>query len=251
MSKETKSVNNDFYDLLGDEWYERFDHPIALLRSENKTRNPWISEVLSQNVKISSKILDIGCGGGLLTSYLAEKGYQVYGIDLSQKSLDVAILQDTDQKISYLKASAEKLPYDDMSFDAVCMMDLLEHVDDYSIVIQEASRVLKPGGILFFHTFNRNLLSKIVIINGVEWFVKNTPNDMHIYEKFIKPSELKKVFNQNFLEVEHLKGLIPNILSKSFLKLLLKREIDGNFSFKFCRSLKTGYVGYARKTQDV
>jgi 2-polyprenyl-6-hydroxyphenyl methylase/3-demethylubiquinone-9 3-methyltransferase len=126
-------------------------------------------------------------------------------------------------------------------------MDLLEHVPSYQKALEEASRVLKKGGLLFFHTFNRNLVSHIVIIKGVEWFVKNTPKNLHVYSFFIKPKELGSVLENQGLKIETLKGLIPDAKSLGFWRMLFKKELKEDFRFKFSKSLLTGYVGMAKK----
>jgi 2-polyprenyl-6-hydroxyphenyl methylase / 3-demethylubiquinone-9 3-methyltransferase len=247
MERKTGLVNNDFYDDLHEAWKEGIHHPIALLRSENTVRNPWIQNIIHDHFSSSVSVLDIGCGGGLLTSYLNMQGHKVTGIDLSQGSLDFAKKQDLASKINYVYASADSLPFEDSSFDVVCAMDLLEHVDDYKKVISEASRVLKPGGLMFFHTFNRNALSYIMIIKGVEWFVKNTPQNMHHYDHFIKPKELKSCLEQYGLKTSLIQGLVPDPLSKGFWKMLLRKTVDDSFRFKFIKNTFTGYVGFAQK----
>ena len=156
-------INNDFYEELGDGWYTATDHPIALLRAENKVRVPWILSEIGPR----KTVLDIGCGAGILTNALAEKGHTVHGIDLSERSLQVAKTRDATQSVVYKQASGYSLPYPAQTFDVVCAMDLLEHVEEPQKIIAEASRVLKPNGLFFFHTFNRNLLSYLLIIKAV------------------------------------------------------------------------------------
>ena len=175
MAIKGREVNNAFYDSLESLWDGAPDHPIALLRAENAIRTPWVQRMIKKTFPKSCSVLDIGCGGGLLTNPLALDGHQVVGIDLSESSLEWAKKTDTTRSVSYLKADAKQIPLQDGSFDVVCAMDLLEHVTDPNLVIKEASRLLKPHGHLYFHTFNRNLLSYLLVIKGVEWFVKNTP----------------------------------------------------------------------------
>lgn len=245
---ETKNVvNNSFYDALHEEWYERSDHPVALLRSENALRNPWIAEMIQELLGKEAKVLDMGCGGGLLTQFLSDLGHQVTGIDLSASSLEVAKKRDLQGRIRYERADAASLPSPNDSFDVVCAMDLLEHVEAPEALIAEASRVLKNGGLFFFHTFNRNLLSRLMIIKGVEWCVKNTPPNLHVYPLFIKPEELGVLCAQHDLEVCCYKGVSPNFRKSAFWKMLFTREVPEDFSFVFTKSLATGYCGFARK----
>jgi len=114
-------------------------------------------------------------------------------------------------------------------------------------VIQEASRLLKPGGLFFFHTFNRTFLSWLIVIKGVEWCVKNAPPDMHIHRLFIKPAELQKICEDLGLKQEEIKGLNVKVLSKAFWQMVLKRTVPDDLEFVFTDSLKVGYSGFARK----
>src|SRR6201999_1216443 len=113
--------------------------------------------------------------------------YRVTGLDASPESLVVAARHDETGSVRYERGDALALPYADASFDAVCAMDFLEHVEEPARVVAECSRVLRPGGLFFFHTFNRSFLAWLVVIKGVEWFVRNTPRDMHVLRLFIPP----------------------------------------------------------------
>jgi 2-polyprenyl-6-hydroxyphenyl methylase/3-demethylubiquinone-9 3-methyltransferase len=243
--RSQKDINNAFYDTLGEEWYTATDHPIALLRAENAVRIPWILK----NIGSKKTVLDIGCGAGLLTNALAKEGHTVFGIDLSLKSLETAQKHDTTKSVSYKLANAYSLPYPDQTFDVVCAMDVLEHVDQPEKLIQEASRVLKPNGLFFFHTFNRNFLSYLLIIKGVDWFVPNTPQNMHVYPLFIKPKELEKMCQKEKLHIQKFLGFRPQIFSWATLKMLFTRKISSDFGFCFSKNLSTGYCGYAKKNR--
>lgn len=238
------NINNAFYDTLGEMWYTGQAHPVALLRAENAFRIPWVSSVIGP---LPCSVLDIGCGAGMLTNALALQGHKVSGIDLSASSLEIAKKADTTGSVTYIPGVAEALPFAAASFDVVSALDLLEHVTDPKRVIDEASRVLKPGGLFFFHTFNRNLLSYLLVIKGVEWYVKNTPERMHVYNLFIKPKELSGMCREAGLAVAEIRGSRPLFGNLSFWKGLLKREVPTDFRFAFTRSLATGYIGYARK----
>lgn len=247
MKKFNPDVNNAFYDQLNDKWWEASDHPIALLRAENQIRNPWISDMIKTHCGSPVKVLDIGCGGGLLTTHLAMHNHIVTGIDTSQSSLDIARAKDPSGNITYLQSCAMNLPFEKNCFDVVTAMDLLEHVPCYKSVIKEASKTLKKDGLFFFHTFNRNFLSYVMIIKGVEWFVKNTPENMHVYDKFITPKELKNTLHEHNLEIMSLQGLIPDFTSKGLWKMLICKKVDSDFRFKFVKNTLTGYVGIAKK----
>jgi 2-polyprenyl-6-hydroxyphenyl methylase/3-demethylubiquinone-9 3-methyltransferase len=126
-------------------------------------------------------------------------------------------------------------------------MDVLEHVEEPSLLISEAARVLRPGGLFFFHTFNRNFLSYLLVIKGVEWCVPNAPKNMHVYPLFIKPAELEEICLNRNLQIIQMQGFIPKIFSRSLWQMLVKRKVPQSFSFRFSKSLTTGYCGYAQK----
>lgn len=243
-------INNQFYEELNDAWYEAENHPIALLRAENAVRNPWIVKTLRDYRKEKCHILDIGCGAGLLANELALAGHSVKGIDLSYSSLEQAKKRDSTKSVEYLCANAEHLPFPDAAFDAVCAMDFLEHVEKPKQIIQEASRVLKPGGLFFFHTFNRNLLSYFLVIKCVDWLVPNAPSHMHVYPLFIKPDELKSYCLKADLQMRCMQGLMPNFKHSAFWKSFFRRRVRPDFPFIFTPSTKVGYVGFAHKKQS-
>lgn len=242
------TINNDIYNQLGERWYTAKDDPVALLRAEAKCRDPWVIQVIqSQFQEQSTQVLDVGCGGGFLSNRLAKEGYRVTGVDLSETSLEVARRYDSTQSVRYLSADAYSLPFKAGSFDVVSAMDFLEHVDRPERAIQEISRVLKPGGLFFFHTFNRNPISNFVVIKLVEWFVKNTPPHMHLSHLFIRPRELTQFCKDSGLNVIEMRGLRPNLFSRAALKSLWTGSVEEGFSFFFVRSLLISYCGYAKK----
>lgn len=246
MEGQTNRINNAFYEGLGEGWYDDNTHPIALLRSENATRNPWIIEQIRAHFERSCDILDIGCGAGFLSNALASQGHRVTGVDISAKSLAIAGKRDTTGSVRYLQLDAFALPFPERSFDVVCAMDFLEHVEMPGQIVREAARLLRPHGLFFFHTFNRNLMSWLIVIKGVEWCVPNTPTNMHVYSYFIKPSELKSWCEESGLVLKEMRGLSPRLFSRAFWKSLMTRKVDERLQFKFTSSLKTGYLGVAQ-----
>ena len=243
------AVNNDIYNTLGQRWYEADDDPVALLRAESKLHGPWIIDRLKCEGlgALTTKILDVGCGAGFKSNYLAEQGFDVTGIDLSSDSLAVARKYDKTGKVKYLEANAEHLPFADGSFDCVVAMDFLEHVEDPAAIIKEISRVLRPGGLFFFHTFNRNWFAGIVIIKLVEWFVANTPKHLHVLRLFVKPEEVAAGCSAAGLTVKEMQGVRPNLLNPKLLWTLVTGEVPRNFSFSFVRSTMVAYSGYSIK----
>jgi 2-polyprenyl-6-hydroxyphenyl methylase/3-demethylubiquinone-9 3-methyltransferase len=195
-------------------------------------------------LKEKVKFLDIGCGAGWLANALSEKGHEVTGIDLSEKSLEIARKTDPTEQVTYLQAHAYSLPFSSGSFDAVSALDLLEHVEEPELVIAEAARVLRPGGFFFFHTFNRTPLSYLLIIKGVDWFVPNPPKAMHLYSLFIRPSELKEMLGAYKLQLASIEGFRPSF-NCALLSLPFQRRISPDLTFRFSKNLLTGYTGYA------
>jgi len=241
-------VYNQIYDDLKEKWYEADDDPVAVLRAENKLKNPWVLKEIAKNFDPKeTKILDVGCGGGFLSNFLAPEIKEVHAIDISGESIKVAKKYDTTGKVKYLTGDASELPYEDNSFDVVCLMDMLEHVENPAEVIKEGGRVLKPGGQLFFHTFNRTPMSWFLAIKFLEWFVPGTPKNMHVYHLFIKPKELQKMGEDIGLSDFFFTGTKAVMFSMSTLKSLISRKLHPDFKFKFTKSLGVGYVGYARK----
>lgn len=253
-----KRVDNRIYQELGDRWYGAQDDPVALLRAEAKLRNPWIaSMILNRRGDQSVKLLDLGCGGGLLSNWLAAESerigcdWQITGVDLAEGALRIARLHDETGGVNYQVADAAELPFADHSFDVVCAMDLLEHVEEPGKVLLEAARVLRPRGMFFFNTFNRTPLSALTAIYSVRWFVKNTPRRLHVYRMFIKPEEMMRLCRRAGLRVEALMGVRPVFQARTWLRLASTREVPRNFEFEFCDSLRGGYCGVAFKSMSV
>jgi 2-polyprenyl-6-hydroxyphenyl methylase / 3-demethylubiquinone-9 3-methyltransferase len=243
-------VNNDIYDQLGERWYTARDDPIALLRAESRVRNPWIAGGIRQAFPSGEvKVLDIGCGGGFLSNYLARAGFTVTGLDVAAGSLTIAQRHDATGRARYVRGDAYRLPYNDGAFQAACAMDFLEHVDEPGRALTEASRILQPRGLFFFATFNRNFISWLFGIKGVEWFVKNTPPRLHELGHFIKPAELRTMCEESGLHINELRGFAPRF-NRAFWRLLATGVVGDDFTFQFGRNPLTGYIGIAVKNSD-
>jgi 2-polyprenyl-6-hydroxyphenyl methylase/3-demethylubiquinone-9 3-methyltransferase len=242
--EEGPLVNNEFYDELGERWHQGDVHAIALLRAETPTRLAYIRETLArEGVKPGARILDVGCGGGLIANPLAADGCRVVGVDRSASSLDAArthVPAGADAR--YAVADALKLPEPDASFDAVLMMDLLEHLDEPARAVVEAARVLKPGGLLFFHTFNRTPESWLLAVKGIGFVTREGPANVHSYSMFVTPAELEAAGRACGLAPRDLRGIRP-VLGRTFLLSLLRRRVHPDFSFTLTRSTRVGYVG--------
>jgi 2-polyprenyl-6-hydroxyphenyl methylase/3-demethylubiquinone-9 3-methyltransferase len=237
-------VDNGVYDQLGERWYQAEDDPIALLRAENRLLGAWILEQLGP---APLDILDVGCGGGLLANPLAAAGHRVMAVDLSRPSLAVARRHDPGGTVAYLAMDARRLAFAGQRFDAVCMMDFLEHVEDREAVLAEAARVLRPGGRLFCHTFNRTPASWLLAVHGLAWVLPNVPERLHVFRLFLKPAELEALCARQGLKVEGWRGVRPRLALRPWLRLLARGRVGGDFAFAFGRSLRVGYCGVARR----
>ena len=242
-----RAVNNRWYDSLDRQWYEARDNPVALLRAEASHRNPWIASILDRELGPGPhSVLDLGCGAGFLANDLAARGHRVTGIDTSAEALGVARRYDRTRSADYQLGDACALAFPDASFDCVCAMDLIEHVTEPDRLIAEAARVLRPGGLFFFHTFNRTWQAHLIVIKGVEWFVRNTPKDLHVIELFRAPEEVAAMCRREALDPVAIRGSRPRFRWPLW-RMLVTGEVGDDFRFTFTRSTKLGYTGYARK----
>ena len=231
-------VRNDLdrFDLKADEWWKPNGEFSSL-----KGLNPPRFEFFDRYVPDwnGAKVLDVGCGGGYTSEFLAKRGAIVSGIDLSKKSIEAARKHaaQTDLKIDYQHGSAEALPYGDNSFDAVICVDVLEHINDLNQVVSEIHRVLKQNCMFFFDTINRTFKSKIAVIWLMEVIFKNIPRGAHDWRKFIKPEELRNIM----ISV----GLV-NIEMKGF-HVCGRDKKTRNFNIQINDNLSIIYIGKAVK----
>jgi len=187
------------------------------LHQINPLRLAWIDELASLSGK---QVLDVGCGGGILSDSMARKGAQVTGIDLSTKALRVAqlhALEASTAGVSYREVSAEALAAEQpASFDVVTCMEMLEHVPDPSSVVRACSELVKPGGWVFFSTINRNPKSFLFAIVGAEYLLQMLPKGTHEYAKMIRPSELAGYCRSANLDLVQTRGMEYNPLTKRY-----------------------------------
>ena len=241
------TINNEIYNELGERWYTAFDDPVALLRSQGSLLVPWIDQVIKENLNYSSKnVAELGCGGGFLSNGLASYGHTITGIDLSEESLKIAKMYDKTKSVSYLKGDVTDCPLPSSQFDVVFSFDVIEHVINPEKIVSEAYRLLKPGGIFLFHTFNRNWLAYLVVIKFVEWFVRNTPKHLHLLSMFVKPSEVKKWCEECGFEKTKMRGVRPDITTL-IDKSIFSRTVPKGLKFKFTSSLWMSYCGFTKK----
>ena len=165
------------------------------------------------------RVLDVGCGGGILSESMSQLGAQVVGIDLGEKALKVARLHSLESgvQVDYRLVAVERLAEEaPESFDVVTCMEMLEHVPDPAAIVDACSRLVKPGGTVFFSTINRNPKAYLFAVVGAEYVLNMLPRGTHEYEKFIKPSELAAWARNASLTVNGMKGMGYNPLMKQY-----------------------------------
>ncbi|WP_229007442.1 bifunctional 2-polyprenyl-6-hydroxyphenol methylase/3-demethylubiquinol 3-O-methyltransferase UbiG [Methylophilus sp. Leaf408] len=182
--------------------------------------NPLRLDYIDSRASVNGKqVLDVGCGGGILSESMARRGARVLGIDMAERSLEVAQLHalEAEIQIEYrciaVEALAEEKP---ASFDIVTCMEMLEHVPDPASVVRACAALVKPGGHLFFSTLNRNAKAYLMAVIGAEYVLNLLPKGTHDYAKFIRPSELAAWLRQSGLELQHQTGVTYNPLNKQY-----------------------------------
>ena len=182
--------------------------------------NPLRLEWINGRAPLAGKtVLDIGCGGGILAESMARKGAKVTGIDLSEKALKVADLHSLESgvQVRYELISAEDMAAREPgSFDVVTCMEMLEHVPDPAAVVSACAALVKPGGHVFFSTINRNPKSYLFAVLGAEYILRLLPKGTHDYAKFITPAELAQYIRGSALDLDALKGMTYNPLTKVY-----------------------------------
>ena len=197
-------------------WWDP-DSEFRPLHQINPLRLQWINE---QAPLSGRRVLDVGCGGGILADSMARKGADVLGIDLGTKALKVAQLHAVEANtrgVEYREISAEALAAEQPgTFDVVTCMEMLEHVPDPSLIVRACATLVKPGGHVFFSTLNRNAKSFIFAIVGAEYLFGILPRGTHEYARMIKPSELASHCRAAGLDLQATKGLEHNPLTRRY-----------------------------------
>ncbi|MET3132211.1 2-polyprenyl-6-hydroxyphenyl methylase/3-demethylubiquinone-9 3-methyltransferase [Oxalobacteraceae bacterium GrIS 1.11] len=186
------------------------------LHEINPLRLEWIN---ARAPLAGRRVLDIGCGGGILAESMAKKGAQVTGIDLSEKALKVADLHSLESgaQVRYQLIAAEAMAEQEPGqYDIVTCMEMLEHVPDPAAVVRACATLVKPGGQVFFSTLNRNPKAYLFAILGAEYLLRMLPKGTHDYDKFITPAELAQYARNAQLSVDGFKGMAYNPLSKMY-----------------------------------
>lgn len=214
------------FEALADRWWD--------LNSEFKPLheiNPLRANYIDLHSPVAeSKLLDVGCGGGILCEAMAQRGAIVTGIDMGEAPLNVAKLHQLESgaSVDYRQIPAEQLATEQPAhYDIVTCMEMLEHVPDPASIIKACATMVKPGGNVYFSTINRNPKSYLFSIVGAEYLLKLLPKGTHDYDKFIKPSELSQWIRDAGLQLKDITGLTYNPLTKNYR--LNDDDVDVNY----------------------
>ena len=235
------SVNKkeiDKFSKMADEWWDP-EGKFKPLHKFNPTRIKYLKENIVYNFKLKNKskplsgikILDIGCGGGLLSEPMSRMGANVTGIDASDKNIKIAKLHSKKNKlkINYLCSSPEKLKIE-KKFDVILNMEIVEHVEDIDFFLKSCSKLLKKNGLMFVATINKTLKSYIFAIVGAEYVLRWLPIGTHEWEKFVKPEDLKQILNKNNLSLERFDGMNFNAIKDEWS---ISKDLSVNYIGKF------------------
>ncbi len=220
------------FEALAARWWDK-NSEFKPLHEINPLRMSYIDSKLNVAGK---RVLDVGCGGGILTEALAHRGAEVTGIDMGEAPLAVARLHllESGLNVDYQQASAEQFAEEHAGeFDVLTCLEMLEHVPDPASVLNACQRLLKPGGQLFVSTINRNPKSYLFAIIGAEYVLQLLPRGTHDYQKFIKPSELARYGRSAGLELQGERGMSYNPFSK---KYRLSDDVDVNYLMHFVKA---------------
>lgn len=234
MNKNTTNVDASEiakFSALAKEWWD-LNGPMKPLHALNPLRLHYIQK----HAEISGKnVLDMGCGGGILTESLAKAGANATGIDMSQDAIEIAKAHARQSK---LNIHYEKTRIEDFAslhpntFDVITCMEMLEHVPDPFAIINAASQLLKPNGFLFLSTINRNIKAFLSAVVGAEYILNLLPKGTHHYEKFIRPSELNQWAEKNDFTLKGLQGITYHPFKHTFE---MTDSVDVNYLIYFQR----------------
>jgi|TARA_B100000586_G_scaffold91711_1_gene65318 2-polyprenyl-6-hydroxyphenyl methylase/3-demethylubiquinone-9 3-methyltransferase len=212
---------------LAARWWDK-DSEFKPLHDINPLRLNYIKEQCGGSLK-GKRILDVGCGGGILCESFALEGAEVVGIDLAEAGLEVAKLHllESGLNVNYQKITAEEFAESNAeTFDIVTCMEMLEHVPEPSSIIKSCSKLAKPQGKVFFSTINRNPKSYFFAIVGAEYVLNLLPKGTHNYEKFIRPSEIDRWARRNNLSINSIIGMTYNPITKRYK---LEKDVSVNY----------------------
>ncbi len=226
------------FEALASKWWDP-DSEFRPLHQINPLRLNWISDHVNPQTGLAGlRVLDVGCGGGILAESMARRGADVLGIDMGLAPLSVGRLhaeQEGVSNIEYRQIPVEELAVEMAGqFDVVTCMEMLEHVPDPASIVRACMTLVKPGGHVFFSTINRNPKSYLFAIIGAEYVLRMLPRGTHEYAKFIRPSELASYVRAAELKLEHMMGLHFNPLTQRYW---LAPNVDVNYMMHTTKGL--------------
>ena len=231
----------DKFSKMADEWWDP-EGKFKPLHKFNPIRIKYIKENIINNFKLKNKskslsginILDIGCGGGLLSEPMSRMGANVTGIDASDKNIKIAKLHSKKSKlkINYFCSSPEKLEIK-KKFDVILNMEIVEHVEDIDFFLKSCSKLLKKNGLMFVATINKTLKSYVFAIVGAEYVLRWLPIGTHEWEKFVKPEDLKKILMKYNLSLNKINGMNFNIIKDEWN---ISNDLSINYIGKFIKN---------------
>ena len=231
----------DKFSKMAAEWWDP-EGKFKPLHKFNPMRIKYLKENIIYNFKLKNKskplsgikILDIGCGGGLLSEPMSRMGANVTGIDASDKNIKIAKLHSKKNKlkINYLCASPEKLKTE-KKFDVILNMEIVEHVEDIDFFLNSCSKLLKKNGLMFVATINKTLKSYVFAIVGAEYVLRWLPIGTHEWEKFVKPEDLKKILSKYDLSLNKFDGMNFNIIKDEWN---ISKDLSVNYIGKFIKN---------------
>ena len=216
MNIKSKNEEFAFFNQLSDEWWNE-NGKFKILHQIKRHRMTYIlDQINNRNIK-NLKILDVGCGGGIICEPLARLGAKVTGIDFAPNNIIAAKIHSKKNKlkINYINKDIEKSKLDE-KFDIILMFEVLEHLDNWKKTIKNIKKNLNKNGLIIISTINRNLLSKLFAINIAENILNWIPKGTHDYNKLIKPEELKKILLKEKFNFNNIKGLVFNPLNREW-----------------------------------
>ena len=227
MSKPNIDINEiKKFEALAGRWWDK-ESKFKPLHDINPLRANWIDKYSPVAKK---KVLDVGCGGGILAESLTQRGAIVTGIDMGEAPLAVARLHslETGLSIDYKKCTAESLVAEETEqFDIITCLEMLEHVPDPASVVLACSKLVKPGGHLYFSTINRNIKSYLFAVIGAEYILNLLEKGTHDYTKFIRPCEMGNWIRDSGLEMKEITGLTYNPFNKNYR--LNEEDVNVNY----------------------
>lgn len=231
MSRQTSVDEEEVtkFNRLAKQWWDK-DGPLKTLHDINACRLTFIE---NQRGLAHCRVLDVGCGGGILTEAMAQQQAQVTGLDVDPEIIQAATQHAQQQAYSIDYQCIAIEDYDAKPFQIITCMEMLEHVSNPKLIVHHCARLLEPGGYLFLSTINRTLKAYVTAVLGAEYVLKLLPKQTHDYHRFIKPSELSQILREEGLMLVDLQGMHYNPFTR---KAMLQPSVEVNYLMAFVKT---------------